>query len=98
MKNWIAYRKNFKYYWDRIKYSSKKEDWKKFEQNDSTIARNVLYIEEMEICPAYISKMNSKCKKQIILLMIQNIGVTICGIEISSQKDNILKFNPCEVK
>ena len=73
LKNWITYRKNFKYYWDRIKYPSKKEDWKKFEQNDSTIALNVLHIKEMEICPAYISKMNSKCKKQIILLMIPNV-------------------------
>ena len=26
----------------------------------------------MEICPAYISKINYDCEKQIILIMIQN--------------------------
>ena len=26
----------------------------------------------MEICPAYISKINFYCEKQLILLMIQN--------------------------
>ena len=34
------------------------------------IAFNVLYIKEREIYPAYISKINSNCEKQIILLMI----------------------------
>ena len=28
----------------------------------------------MDICPVYISKINSDCKKQIILLMIPNKG------------------------
>ena len=27
----------------------------------------------MELCPAYISKINSNCEKQIILLMIPNV-------------------------
>ena len=31
---------------------------------------NILYIKEKEICPAYISKINSNFEKQIILLMI----------------------------
>ena len=35
-----------------------------------TIALNVLYIKEKEICSAYISEINSNCEKQIILLMI----------------------------
>ena len=30
------------------------------------------YIKEMEICLAYISKINSNCEEQIILLMITN--------------------------
>ena len=39
---------------------------------ESTIAHNILYIKEKEICPAYISKINSNCEKQIILLKIPN--------------------------
>ena len=31
-----------------------------------------MYIKEMEICPAYVYKINSNCEKQIILLMISN--------------------------
>ena len=38
--------------------------------NNQMIAFNVLYIKEREIYPAYISKINSNCEKQIILLMI----------------------------
>ena len=34
-------------------------------KNNPTIALNVLYIKE--ICPAYISKINSDCEKQKIL-------------------------------
>ena len=36
------------------------------------ITRNILYTKEKEICPAYISNINSNCEKQIILLMIPN--------------------------
>ena len=43
-----------------------------FEWNNLTITLNVLYIKEKEICPAYISKINSNCEKQIILLIIPN--------------------------
>ena len=32
----------------------------------------MLYTKEKEICPAYISKINLNCEKQIILLMIPN--------------------------
>ena len=61
-----------KYNWDGIKYPSKKEDWKKFESINQTIAFDVLYEKEIEICPAYISKHNSTGEKQVILLMIPN--------------------------
>ena len=47
-------------------------DWKTFEKNNPTIALNILYIKEKEICPPYISKINSNCEKEIILLMISN--------------------------
>ena len=50
------------------------DDWKTFEKNNSTIGHNFLYIKEKELCPAYISKINSNCEKQIILLMIPNEG------------------------
>ena len=43
-----------------------------FVKNNSTIALNILYIKEKEICLAYISKINLNCEKQIILLMIPN--------------------------
>ena len=36
-----------------------------FEKNNPTVALNVLYIKEMEICPAYVSKISSNCEKQI---------------------------------
>ena len=41
-------------------------------KDNPTIALNILYIKEKEICPTYISKINSNCEKQIILLMIPN--------------------------
>ena len=62
-----------KHIWNGIKYSSKKEDWKKFESNNPTIALYVLCEKEMEICPAYVSKYNSTHWKQVILLMIPNV-------------------------
>ena len=40
--------------------------------NYPSIALNILYIKEKEICTAYISKINWNCEKQIILLMIPN--------------------------
>ena len=59
-----------KYKRKRINFPSKIDDWKTFKKNSPTIALNILYIKEREICPAYISKINSDCEKQIILLMI----------------------------
>ena len=61
-----------KYNWDGIKIPIKLEDWKIFEKNNRTIALNVLYIKRMEIFPVYVSKINSDCQKQVILLMIPN--------------------------
>ena len=61
-----------KYYWKGIIYPSGKDDWKKFEKNNPTIVLNVLFVNEMDICPVFILKCNSDCEKQIILLMIPN--------------------------
>ena len=55
-----------------INYPSKIDDWKTFEKNNPTIVFIIVYIKEKEISPAYISKINSNCEKQIILLMIPN--------------------------
>ena len=61
-----------KYNWKGINYPYKIDDWKTFEKNNPTITLNILYIKEIEICPAYISNINSNCEKQILLLMIPN--------------------------
>ena len=55
-----------------INYLSKMYDLKTFQKINPTIALNVLYIKEKEVCLAYISKINSNCEKQIIPLMIPN--------------------------
>ena len=41
-----------KYNWKGINYPSKINDWKTFENNHLTIALNILYIKEKEICAA----------------------------------------------
>ena len=60
------------YNWKDIEFQSPKKDWKKFEQNNKTIALNILFVlhnaEELSI--AYKSKYNHKHKNQVILLMI----------------------------
>ena len=60
--------------WDGIIYPSKIDEWKTFQKNNLTIANDVLYLKEMEICPAYIlsSTCVNNCEKQIVLLMIPN--------------------------
>ena len=52
-----------------INHPSKTDDWKTFEKNNPTIALNILYIKEKEICSAYISKINSKCEKKNPLMI-----------------------------
>ena len=54
-----------KYNWEGINYPSEKNDWKKFEKNNVTIALNVL------IYPFHVSKHNSNREKSLkIFLMI----------------------------
>ena len=55
----------------KINYPLEKDDWKKFEKNNVTIALNVMYTKK-EKYPAYVSEHNSSCKKQVILFMIPN--------------------------
>ena len=59
-----------KYKWKGISYPSEINDQKTFQKNSTEIPLNILYIKGKEICSACISKINSNCEKQVILLMI----------------------------
>ena len=58
--------------WKRINFPSEKDDWKKSEKNNRTIALSVLYTKKEKIYPAYASKHNWNREKQVILLIIPN--------------------------
>ena len=60
------------------KYPSAEEDWKKFEKNNVKIALKVFYMKKEKIYPAYVSRNNSNCEKQVILLMIPNGEIRRC--------------------
>ena len=45
-----------KYKWEGINFPSEKDDWKKFEKNNATIALNVLHVKKEKIYPVYVSK------------------------------------------
>ena len=77
--------------WEGISYPSKIDDSKTFETNNPTIALNTLYIKEKEIYPAYISKINSNCEKQIILVMIPNVKRK--ARIFSQQRNSIINTN-----
>ena len=61
-----------KYNWEGINFPAGSKEWQKFEQNNDTIALNILYAEKntKKINIVYKSKYNNKRKKQVILLMI----------------------------
>ena len=63
-----------KYNWEGIDFPAGPKEWKKFEQNNKTIALNLSYIlhNRKTIRVAYRSEHNNKRKKQVILLMITN--------------------------
>ena len=60
------------YEWKGIDFPSHSEDWKRFEQNNKTIALNILYVpyNTKQIRLGYKSKDNYKRDNQVILLMI----------------------------
>ena len=60
------------YNWKGIEFPSHSKDWKKFEQNNKTIALNILFVpyNTKQIRLAYKSKYNHKRNNEIILLMI----------------------------
>ena len=57
---------------ERIMFHLEKNDWKKFEKNNVTVAFNVLLAKREIIFPVYVSKHNSNREKKIIFLMISN--------------------------
>ena len=60
------------YYWEGMDFPSGIKDWKKFEQNNKTIALNILFVPHntKAIRLAYKSKDNRKRENQVVLLMI----------------------------
>ena len=62
------------YNWKDIDFLSHQKDWKKFKQNNTTIALNILFqpYNTEEIRPAYKSKCNYQRNNKVILLMITN--------------------------
>ena len=60
------------YNWKEISFATLKQDWKKFQLNNKSIALNILYVPHNteEIRPVYNSKYNTKRKNQVLLLMI----------------------------
>ena len=60
------------YNWKDIKFPSHSNDWKKFKQNNKTIALNIIFepYNTKQIRPADISKYNYKRDNQVVLLMI----------------------------
>ena len=70
----ISHRKPFinNYNWKDTEFPSRSKDWRKFEQNNKTIALNILYVpyNTNEIKQADISKHNNERDTPVNLLMI----------------------------
>ena len=68
---WITKTKPFinKYSWKGINFASEKNNWKKFKENNVTIALKVLCAKNEKIYLSYDSKHNSNREKHVILLM-----------------------------
>ena len=62
--------------WKDIEFPSHSKDWKKFKQNNKTIALNILFVPQntKQIRQTYISKYNHERDNQVILLMITDHG------------------------
>ena len=60
------------YNWKGIDFPAGIKDWKKFEQNNNTIALNILYVTHntKTINLAYKSKYNHKRENHVVFLMI----------------------------
>ena len=61
-----------RYNWKDIEFLSYSKYWRKFEQNNMSIALNILFIpyNTKQIRPAYVSKYNNECDIQVNLLIV----------------------------
>ena len=55
-----------KYNWEGINYPSEKDEWKKIEKNNLTIALNILYTKKEKIYPAYVSNITQIVKNKLL--------------------------------
>ena len=80
------------YNWKDIEYPSHSKDWKTFEQNNKTIALNILYApyNTKQIKQAYISKYNNERDSQVNLLMITGV-TTNCHYLAIKNKSRLLR-------
>ena len=64
-----------RYNWNGIDFPATSKDWKKFEQNNESIALNVLHVpyKTKKTSLAYKSKQNLNREAKAILLMISNV-------------------------
>ena len=53
-----------KYNWEGINYPLNIDDWKTFEKNNLPVALNIVYVEQKEVYPAYMSKGSSNSEKK----------------------------------
>ena len=68
-----------KYNWEGIEFPVGSKDWKKFEQNNKTIALNILFVpyNTETIRVAYRSEYNHKRENQVNLLMMAINGIIL---------------------
>ena len=68
-----------KYNWEGIEFPAGPKDWKKFEQNNKTIALNILFVpyNTETIRVAYRSEYNHKRENQVNLLMMAINGIIL---------------------
>ena len=60
--------------WEGIYFHSEKDDLRKIEKNNVTIALNILYAKKEKMYPAYVSKYNSSLEKQVVVFLMTPIG------------------------
>ena len=76
----------------RNKFSIKKNDWKKTEKYNLTIALYILITKNQKIYPAYVLKHNSNREKQIIFFKDLKQRKTL-GLSCSKNTISIIKRN-----
>ena len=64
---------------------------REFEKHNPAISLNIFYTKGNEVCPAYILKINSNCKKQIILSMIPDKEKKRMSLSCSKPPSTLLK-------